>query len=405
MFKDYFTIPFKEMKRRKLRSLLTLVGVFIGIASVISLISLGQGLEEAIGQHIQSLGKDKLFINAKGNSLTAGLSLEAIKITDKDLKVVKSTSGVKKAAGMIYTTAGIEFNDISRYAFVMGLPTISDEVSLINEAQSYKIMRGRQLDTGDKYRVVVGYEYSKKERYEKEIELGDNILVNGKELKVVGIMQKIGSPPDDQSIIIPIEIYWELFGGKDTYGMLIAQAQASEEPDIVAERLEKELREERGLEEGKEDLEIKSAEQFAASFASILDIVQVVLVGIASISLLVGGVGIMNTMYTAVLQRTKEIGLMKAVGAKNNHILFLFLVESGFYGLGGGIVGVILGIGFAKIVEAIFVQLIGPLLVIKISWGLVIFVLLFSFIVGCLSGIAPAWRASKLNPVESLRYE
>ena len=156
---------------------------------------------------------------------------------------------------------------------------------------------------------------------------------------------------------------------------------------------------------GKEDLEIKTPQQLASSFTTILDIVNIVLIGIAGISLLVGGIGIMNTMYTAVLQRTKEIGVMKALGARNKHILLLFLIESGLYGLGGGIIGALLGIGFAKVVEALFVQFIGPLLVVEINYGLVSGVLLFSFIIGCLSGIAPAWRASKLNPVESLRYE
>ena len=114
----------------------------------------------------------------------------------------------------------------------------------------------------------------------------------------------------------------------------------------------------------------------------------------------------MNTMYTSVLQRTKEIGIMKAIGAKNSHILYLFLVESGLYGVGGGLIGVTIGIGFAKLTEFAFVQAVGPaFLVIKIDWILVLGTLGFSFLIGVLSGIAPARRASKLNPVDSLRYE
>jgi len=133
---------------------------------------------------------------------------------------------------------------------------------------------------------------------------------------------------------------------------------------------------------------------------------KIVLIGIAGISLLVGGIGIMNTMYTTVLERTKEIGVMKAIGARNKHILYLVLIEAGLYGLGGGLVGAVLGIGLAKLTEFVFTLAVGPaFLVIEINWWLVSGTLLFSFIVGCLSGIAPARRASQLNPVDSLRYE
>ena len=170
--------------------------------------------------------------------------------------------------------------------------------------------------------------------------------------------------------------------------------------------MEKELRDDHRLDEGDEDFEIQTPEQFAEAFGVVLDMVQIVLIGIASIALLVGGFGMMNTMYTAVLQRTREIGIMKAIGARNEHILYLFLVESGLYGFFGGLIGIVLGIGFAKLVELAFIVAVGPaFLSIKIDWLLVIGTLIFSFLIGVLSGIAPARRASKLNPVDSLRYE
>jgi len=406
MIIDFFLISWKEMKHRKLRSFLTLVGFFIGIAAIISLITLGQGLEKGITQHVDSLGKDKLFITAKGNVLTLGLSIDAVKIKDKDLETVRRTSGVKAVAGMIYTTAGIEYNDILRYAFVMGLPTVPDELALVEQSQNYIISSGRGLSTGDKYKAVLGYEYTLKERYDTEISLGDKVLIQGQEFKVVGFQEKIGSPPDDQAISIPLDTYAEIFDKKDEYGMIIVQANVGEDINTVAENVEKDLREERGLEEGKEDLSIQTPQQLVSSFATILNMVNIVLVGIAAISLLVGGIGIMNTMYTTVLQRTKEIGTMKAIGGKNSHILLLFLIEAGLYGIGGGIIGAILGIGFAKLVGVVFTQLLGPgLLVIEINWWLVAGALLFSFLVGCISGLSPAYRASKLNPIESLRYE
>ncbi len=406
MISDYFILPWKEIGHRKLRYWLTLLGVFIGIAAIISLITLGQGLQDAISGQIQSLGSDKLFIMPKGNLLTAGLSTDAIKITTKDLDVIKSTSGVKSATGMLYTTARIEFNDQVRYFFNTGLPTSNEEISLISEAQSFKIQEGRFIQKGDKYKIALGNAYLDPKYFGKAIQLGDKIKVQDQEFKVVGILQKIGSPPDDQNTFIPLEVYWDIFDKKDELGIIIVRTQAGEDPEKVAEVLKKELRKSRGLKEGKEDFSIETPAKFAESFATILDMVQIVLIGIAAISLLVGGIGIMNTMYTSVLQRTKEIGVMKAIGAKNSHILALVLVESGFYGLGGGIVGVIIGIGFAKIVEFLMAIFLGPgFMTITINWWLVLGTLTFSFVIGCLSGIAPAYRASKLSPVDSLRYE
>ena len=406
MIKDFILIPLKELQRRKLRSLLTLIGVFIGIAAIVSLITLGQGLENAITEQFQMLGNDKLFITAKGSALTAGLSIDAVKITDDDFETIDQISGIRKVTGMIFSTASVEFNDIVRYLFVSGMPTDPEERKLIGEAQSFKIGQGRFLEKGDKNKAVVGFTYSDPNFFEKEVGVGDTILVHGHEFKVVGILQKIGSPPDDQSVQIPYETYEEIFEVENEYGFLVAQINPGEDIGKMSTKVNDELRKDRGLDEGEEDLNVETPEQLAATFTTILDIVQIVLIGIAAISLLVGGIGIMNTMYMVILQRTKEIGIMKALGAKNSHILILFLIESGFYGFFGGVVGAAIGILFAKIVEALFVVFVGPaFLSIEINFWLISGTLLFAFVVGCASGVLPAYQASKMDPVDSLRYE
>jgi len=136
-----------------------------------------------------------------------------------------------------------------------------------------------------------------------------------------------------------------------------------------------------------------------------LSIVQFILAGIAAISLAVGGIGIMNTMYTSVLERTKEIGAMKAIGASQKHILIIFIFESGLIGLVGGLIGAILGTFFAFSVSGIASLLGFDYLKITILWSVILFALLFAFILGMVSGLWPAYKASKLNPVEALRYE
>jgi len=406
MIQDYFKIPWKEIKRRKLRSWLTLIGIIIGISAIVALISLGQGLQNAVEKQFSNLGNDKIFISAKGSALTMGLSIDAIKITSKDLDVIRGVSGIKKATGYIYNSPKLEYNDRVRYFYVSGIPTEPDELSLMEEAQNTDIIKGRGLQPGDKYKAVLGYDYQQPELFEKEIDVGSKILIDNKEFKVVGFYSKIGSPIDDKLVYIPLETYQEIFNKPDELGMLIVQVQSGESINLVADRLNKELRKSRNLEEGKEDLSIQTPEQLSSSFSTILDMVQIVLIGIAAISLLVGGIGIMNTMFTSVLERTKEIGILKAIGAKNSHILYLFLVESGLYGLGGGIIGVTLGMGMAKLAEVAVGQFLGSaFLDVQVNWWLIFGTLFFSFLIGCLSGISPARRASKLSPVDSLRYE
>ncbi len=401
MMKDYFRISWQEIKRRKLRSWLTLIGVFMGIAAIISLITLGKGLENAIEKQFSALGKDKLFIMPKGGLWGMGSSE---KLTEDDLEVVRRSSGVKIATGMGYSYARVEFNDAVHYGFISGIATEQEERSLVGEAQTWTIATGRMLDEGDMFKIVLGNEFTKTGLFDKRVELGDRITVHGQEFKVVGFLQKIGSPPDDQSGIIPLEAYEEVFNAE--LGFLVAQSALGEDPLAVGNEIKKELRKSRNVDEGEEDFDIQTPEQFLESFSTILNIVQIVLIGIACISLLVGGIGIMNTMYTAVLQRTREIGVMKALGARNRHILFLFLIESGIYGAGGGLIGVILGISFAMITQLVFTLIVGPaFLSVEVSWLLVAGTLLFSFAVGCLSGLAPARKASRMNPVDSLRYE
>ncbi|MEK6820731.1 MAG: FtsX-like permease family protein, partial [Nanoarchaeota archaeon] len=165
-------------------------------------------------------------------------------------------------------------------------------------------------------------------------------------------------------------------------------------------------RKERGEKEGQETFSVQTSSQLLESFNSIFAVVQAVFVGIAAISLIVGGIGIMNTMYTAVLERTKEIGTMKAVGAKNSDILLIFLFESGLLGLVGGAIGIGLGIGIGKAVEIIAQQQLGtPFLRASFSLTLILGALLFSFVVGSVSGVLPALQASRLKPADALRYE
>ncbi|MBT5924595.1 ABC transporter permease, partial [Candidatus Woesearchaeota archaeon] len=232
MIKDYIKIPWKEIRRRKVRSWLTLIGIFIGIATIVSLITLGQGLENAIEGQFSALGKDKLFITPKGGTF-GGLGSSEV-LTDDDLDVIRSTSGVKRAAGMGYTTGRYEFNDIVRYNFVAGIPLHPEERALIGEAQTWHIGKGRSIERGDKYKVLLGYEYTQTTQFEKALDLGGKIDINGIEFKIVGFLEKIGSPPDDKSGFIPLDTYAEIYDKENELGYIIAQTDLGEETGKIA---------------------------------------------------------------------------------------------------------------------------------------------------------------------------
>ena len=184
------------------------------------------------------------------------------------------------------------------------------------------------------------------------------------------------------------------------------QIEPGEDINEVADRIERKLFKSRDVDEKTRDFIILTPEEILETFGMILNIITGFLVGVAAISLLVGGIGIANTMYTSVLERTKEIGVMKAIGAKNSDVLLIFIIESGLLGLVGGIIGVVFGFGIAQFIEFVGTKQLG-LAILQVSTPLYLFVgsLAFAFLTGAVSGALPAWQASKTNPVEALRYE
>ncbi|OYT43689.1 MAG: ABC transporter permease [Candidatus Aenigmarchaeota archaeon ex4484_56] len=403
MIFDLIKFSFKGLTHRKLRSWLTILGIFIGISAVVGLISLSQGMQDAITKQFEELGTDKITI-APGTAIFGSqAAFTSARLREKDLETIKRVKSVESAAGMIISNAVITFRDEEKTSFITGIPLDENSREVLKNSQSFEILEGRDLKQGDKYKAIVGYDIAKDDFFSKEVHIRDKIIIGGKEFKVIGILNKIGNRMDDSTIVIPIDTAKKIFNIEDDYRMIIAKIKSGEEPSDVAEDIKRALRRERGLKEGEEDFAVETTEDLVNSFKSILGIISVVLIGVAAISLLVGGVGIMNTTYTSVLERTRDIGIMKAIGAKDIDILIIFLFESGFIGLVGGIIGCILGITFALIITQ-FASAAGyGFIEIKISAELILFAIGFSFIVGAISGILPARRASKLQPVEALR--
>lgn len=404
MLTDFFGLSLNNLRRRRLRSWLTMIGIFIGIAAVVALISLGQGLQDYITGEFEKLGKDKIVIMPKLLGPPGSVTSEALILKKRDLDFIENIRGVKWAVGMLMKSSQTKFKDEATINYAIGIAP--EDLKLLSEVQSFNIVEGRDLKEDDKFKVVVGYNHAYGDIWKRGIKIGETIEIEGYGFKVIGVLKKIGNPFDDAAVYMPKETLREILSVGDEESEILVKTEKDLDPKDVAETIKRRLRSFRGEKEEQETFNIQTSEQLLSTFQNIFSVVQGVLVGIAAISLLVGGVGIMNTMYTAVLERTKEIGTMKAIGARNSHILLLFLLESGLLGLVGGLIGVGIGIGLAKGAEYIAGVYIGtPLLKASMSPVIMFGALAFSFVIGTLSGILPALQASRLKPADALRYE
>jgi putative ABC transport system permease protein len=397
----YIGLALKGISRKGIRSWLTMLGIFIGIAAVVSLTSLGQGMEDAIDHEFSQMGSDVVMIMPGSGFQSMGSG----KISKSDERAIKNVRGVLNAAPFISKIAQVRYGREVAYTFVSGFP-VDDRYSIVQSMESFAVESGRDFEEGDRYRALVGIMFSEGKVFDgKMVKAGDRIVIDNTEFRIVGILKRIGNDADDSGVIIPLDAAEEIFNERE-YDAVMARVRPGFDPADVAEDIKERIRRNRGQKEGEEDFSVQTSEQLKESIGGIISAVQAVVVGIALISLAVGGIGIMNAMYTSVLERTQEIGVMKALGAKNSDILSLFLVESGIMGAIGGIVGVAIGLGMSKSVEYYAVNTMNiSLLKASTAPEIILGALLFSFIVGCISGILPAIKASRLRPVEALRYE
>ncbi len=404
MIIDYFKLAFNNLKKRGLRSWLTMLGIFIGIAAVVSLISLGNGLQTAITGQFSDLDPNKLVIQNAETGFGPPGSTAVKKLTDEDLQIIKRVNGVDVAFGRLVRIATVEFNEIRTFNYVANIPENQEEIDVVYDALNVDLEAGRLLTRNDRGKVVLGNDFTDKETYEKQIKIGDSIIIQGVEFEVVGVLKKGQSFTINSVIIMAEDDLKDILNIGDEIDLIIAQVEDQDNIDQVARDIERALRKDRNLDEGEEDFSVQTPQQSIQAINTILGIINLVVVGIAAISLLIGGVGITNTMYTSVLERTKEIGVMKAVGAKNSDILSIFLIESAFLGLAGGIIGAIIGLlmafGVSAAVQSAFP---GLSFGVTISPILIISSISFSFIIGSISGLLPAIQASKLKPVDAFR--
>lgn len=396
---EYFNLAVKNLLRRKKRTFLTILGIFIGISTFVSLFSLSRGLHGFVDSLFEKVGTNKIILMPQG-AMSSGPSttvLEPLRVSD--VEFIEKITGVKESFGITTKYSPVEFQGEKKNLWIMLVPNHKTS-EIIQKLSGFGTEEGRGLKRNDIYRVVIGHDAAYN-FFHRRIKTGDKIKVRGIDFKVCGIMEKIGSTQDDRSIIMPQYSGNRLYNITDQVSMIFVLVHKGFDPKNIAERIKTKLKTKRG----KEDFEVQTYADVIEKSKQILSVIEIFFIGIASISLLVGGIGIMNTMYTSIFERTREIGIMKSLGARNQDIMILYLIESGCFGILGGLLGVITG--FALVELLVYIISSASIATIPPDRSLVtaFFSVLFSFVLGVISGVLPARRAANLNPVDALRYE
>lgn len=418
-FKDLIKISLTTLRTNKMRSALTMLGIIIGVGSVIIMMSLGRGAQNLILGQIQTMGSNSVFIepgsfDPKGsgtefmNTAMEEMTIKTLKL--EDLEAIKKDPLVDLAYPMVYGTGRAIYQNADEKITFMGVTPEAYEID------DWHAIIGRDISDEDVKGmakvVTLGHKIAE-DLFGEEDPIGKTIRIKKISLKVIGVMEERGMEMFqnyDEYVYTPVTTAQKLLLGINNLNAITVRAVDEESIDQLIENIRLIIREKHNIynPEGdlsKDDFKIMSQVEAVDMVKQITGILTAFLSSIAAIALIVGGIGIMNIMLVSVTERTREIGLRKAVGARNKDILNQFLIESIVLTLLGGIIGFIGGISFSFLCSVIISQLL------KTNWGFAVpvgaVVLAFGVaaIVGLIFGIYPAKKAAKLNPIEALRHE
>lgn len=394
-------VAFTSIRGSLFRAALTMLGVIIGVAAVIAMLALGTGAQRAIDEQLQSLGSNVLTVNT-WMRFAQGVARDEPVLTTDDAEALRDdASNVAAVAPEQSSRQQVKLGNRNLNLSVIGT---TPEHMIVN---GYTLRAGRMLNANDdasNARVaVVGGEVPEQLQLEPDDLVGRQILIKAVPFEVVGVYEKKGSVgpgnPDDD-VFIPIRTSRYRVTGTDRVQSIAVQVAPGVEISRAMVEVERVIRRKHGLAPGADnDFSIIDRKQFLATQQQTTEILGFLLAGIAGVSLIVGGIGIMNIMLVTVTERTREIGIRKALGATRGNILAQFLVESLVLCLLGGALGMLLGTGVARA----FTRLAGWQTYVTLDALVLAFG--FSAAVGLVFGLWPAWRAASLDPIEALRHE
>ena len=408
-----FRVALMSLAANKLRSGLTALGIVIGVAAVIAILSIGHGAEAAITAQIQSVGTNLLYVrpgSVRQEGVTSSAAGAAASLTLEDANALKNAPSVIDVSPEVSGRAQVAFLGNNVNTSVAGVTP--EYLSVRNFAMADGEFISDANVTARSTVVVLGSAVADALFGGTAGAVGQTVRLNGQPYRVIGVLASKGGSGfgnQDDQVIVPLTtaqsrlIGVRFFGGSKSVNVIYVQVADARQVDQATEEISAILRERHRVLPGEEDFSVQSQQDILSAFTQVTDIMTLFLGGIAGISLMVGGIGIMNIMLVSVTERTREIGIRKAVGARRRDILYQFLVESAVLSLLGGLIGIAFGWLISRLISGI--QVGDSAIPSSIGLDTVLLATLFSVAVGLFFGIYPATRAAALEPVEALRYE
>jgi putative ABC transport system permease protein len=396
---DLIGLALSRLSTGKMRTALTMLGIIIGVASVVALVSVAQGATKGISDRLQSLGTNLVTVSPgfTRTGATRGAIGSATTLTLDDANAIAAVDGVEYVAPELTTNKLVVAGTSNETTRVVG--TTPGYLSVFAyDMWAGTFLNGASVDHN--LRVAVIGATTADNLGLTETSVGSSILVGGLPFQLIGILQpKGGSTTADDQVVIPLSTAHELFVGSNSVSAIGLSATSQDAITTVSAEITAVLEQRHGITNGVDDFTIATQAQLLGTVGSVSDVLTLLLAGIASISLLVGGIGIMNIMLVSVRERTREIGIRKAIGARGRDILSQFLVEALALSLAGGVIGIGAGVvaSFAIGTYAGWGFIFNPATVV-VAVG-------FSLLVGVVFGVWPASQAARLDPVVALRYE
>ncbi|WP_437979653.1 ABC transporter permease [Sorangium sp. So ce117] len=399
LIKETAKSAWRSLASNRLRTLLTMLGMIIGTAAVVAVLGIGEGARSSVEGRIRSLGANLLMVRP-GSASASGVRSGTVKtLTEGDAEALKGLDGVAAVAPERSGSAQLRYMASNLNASVTGITPAYLEVRSLSVATGVSFS---DLDEQQRARVVVLGANVARQLYPGASPLGTRLQINGNAFRVVGVLAEKGSgmgSPDD-GVFVPLSTHRSVLFGQDHLSTISLQLASEDRSDMVIAQLEQLLRLRHRLRADQpSDFEVRSQAEMLATMGQITGTFTMLLGSVAAVSLIVGGIGIMNIMLVSVRERTREIGVRMAVGARRGDILRQFLVEAVVVSLAGGVAGVGLGYGAAVLLSRFGEwATIVPTYAVGLALGV-------SILIGITFGVGPARRASRLDPVEALRFE
>ena len=435
-FTDILKLSLNGLTHRGLRSWLTILGIIVGVAAVIAMLSIGAGMSQSMESQMSNFGADVLTVSV-GRTIATGpqsgfegrfqpgqegdrfgsqvqtsqtTTTDEPTLTDTDLLAVSTADGVESVTGIISGRGTVQYLAQTVTVSIEGV-----EPSAWNTMTTSSLASGRYLESGETTSVLVGNSIANG-MFDYNLTIDSQIRIGSKTFTIVGILEESGTGSfggDDRTIVMTIQAAREIVTDLDNnaYSSIQVKVTDTNAIDQIIENVEQVLYTSRMVTADTADFTVTSPTTMLETIQSTMATLTFFLTGIAAISLLVGAIGIANTMFMSVMERTRLIGILKSIGTRNSEIMKLFLAESGIIGLMGGLLGIFLGFIVVGIISSIGFNIMGMgrmgtnTSVAIVTPELIVFALLFSTIIGIVSGLIPARKAANLQVVEAMRSE